>query len=260
MTYVSPKVPTLYTVLTGGSAANSVDIYGNNTNAFVLEKGDVVEIQLNNQDTGKHPFHLHGHNFQILSRADDNAGEYDPTNTTETQFPAVPARRDTLLVRPLSYFVVRFRADNPGVWLFHCHIEWHTSSGLIATFVEAPAELQASLSVPANHYGACAAQNIPTAGNAAGNTVDLFDLAGEHQPPAPLPAGFTARGIVAMVFSCVSAFVGVVVIAWYGSMPITTQPTGGVVSATDGEDAADYDVPVARGDAVEEITEAPKIE
>ena len=251
-------MPTLYTILTGGSAVNSVDIYGNNTNAFILQKGDVVEIQLNNLDTGKHPFHLHGHNFQVLARADDNAGEYDPTNATENQFPSAPVRRDTLLVRPLSYFVVRFRADNPGVWLFHCHIEWHTSSGLIATFIEAPTELQASLTVPSNHYGACAAQSIPTAGNAAGNTVNLYDLDGENMAPAPLPAGFTARGIVALVFSCVSAFVGMAVISWYGSMPITGQAQGGVVSTTTTNEEVDTAVHGARGDAVEEVAGVPK--
>lgn len=45
-------------------------------------------------------------------------------------------------------------------------------------------------------------------GNAAGNTEDLFDLTGENKQVAWHPAGFTAKGIVAMVFSCVSAFLG----------------------------------------------------
>lgn len=122
VTYVQPLVPTLYTVLTSGAAANNVEIYGSNTNAFVLEKDQTVDIVLNNLDTGKHPFHLHGHNFQVLSRSDDNAGEFDPNNSTMNQFPRTPIRRDTLLIRPLSNFVIRFTADNPGVWLFHCHI------------------------------------------------------------------------------------------------------------------------------------------
>jgi len=57
---------------------------------------------------------------------------------------------------------------------------------------------------------------MPTAGNAAGNTKDLFDLTGANVSPAPLPAGFTPRGIVALTFSIVAGLLGVAVIAWYG--------------------------------------------
>ena len=55
---------------------------------------------------------------------------------------------------------------------------------------------------------------MPYTGNAAGNTVDYLNLDGQNEMPAPLPSGFTARGIVALVFSCVSAFLGIAVIAW----------------------------------------------
>lgn len=107
-----PKVPSLYSALTTGSAASNPIIYGTDTNPFVLKKNDIVDIILNNDDTGKHPFHLHGHNFQVLARPDDNAGHHDPNNHTD--FPAVPMRRDTVIVRPSSNFVIRFKADNPG--------------------------------------------------------------------------------------------------------------------------------------------------
>lgn len=80
--------------------------------------------------------------------------------------------------------------------------------------IEAPQELQKSLTIPENHYAACRDSNTPAAGNAAGNTLDVLDLTGENKSPPPLPAGFTARGIVALVFSCVSAFVGMGFIAW----------------------------------------------
>ena len=80
--------------------------------------------------------------------------------------------------------------------------------------IEAPLELQKTLSIPEDHYAACKAQNIPIAGNAAGNTVNVLDLTGENKMVALLPAGFTARGIVALVFSCISAFLGMAAIAW----------------------------------------------
>lgn len=123
-------------------------------------------------------------------------------------------RRDTFMVNPSANFVIRFKADNPGVWLFHCHIDWHLATGLAATMIEAPLELQNTLQVPENHYDACRAAQRPYAGNAAGNTQDVLDLKGQNESVKPLPSGFTAGGIVALVFSCFSAFLGMAVIAW----------------------------------------------
>lgn len=94
--------------------------------------------------------------------------------------------------------------------------EWHLASGLVATMVEAPDVLQKTITIPQNHYDACAAaaSPTPTAGNAAANTQDFLDLTGENLSVAPLPDGFTAKGIVAMVFSILAAFLGMAVIAW----------------------------------------------
>ena len=210
ITYRRPVVPTLYSALTTGESATDPAVYGSSTNAYVLEKGQVVEIIVNNYDPGKHPFHLHGHNFQAAVRSAEEAGPY----TNNETFPRVPMRRDTFMVRPNGNIVLRFRADNPGIWLFHCHIEWHVASGLIATMIEAPSELQKFLKIPQDHYDACTKQGFPIAGNAAGNKDDFLNLKGENLPPKPLPAGFEAKGIVALVFSIVAAFLGMAVISW----------------------------------------------
>lgn len=94
-------------------------------------------------------------------------------------------RRDTVTVNANSYAVLRFQADNPGVWLFHCHIEWHVIMGLMATIIEAPEELTGSL-IPADHQEVCKVQNIPIDGNAAGNTVNPLNLTGANtMPPNP---------------------------------------------------------------------------
>ncbi|KAJ4288632.1 hypothetical protein N0V90_011869 [Kalmusia sp. IMI 367209] len=225
VTYVHPKVPTLYTVLSTGNNATNPAIYGSHTNQFVLAANEVVEIILNNDDPGKHPFHLHGHSFQVVHRSDEEAGFYDANSASA--FPTTPMRRDTILVHPNGNIVLRFKSDNPGVWLFHCHIEWHVASGLVATIIEAPLSIQKQLSgkIPQNHLDACKAGSVPTQGNAAGNTEDLLDLKGETSFPGPIPAGFTARGIVALVFSCVAAFLGMAVISWYGMAPIKAKST-----------------------------------
>ncbi|KAE8867294.1 hypothetical protein PTNB73_05388 [Pyrenophora teres f. teres] len=225
ITYVSPKVPTLYSVLSTGANATDAVIYGSNTNSFVLAQNQVVEIVLNNNDPGKHPFHLHGHVFQVVTRSAPDSGPYDPSNTT-TPSPT-PMRRDTILVYPNGHIVLRFRSDNPGVWLFHCHIEWHVASGLTATMIEAPLAVQAQLkdNIPADHWKVCEEKGVLTKGNAAGNTVDFADLRGENAPPGRVPSGFTKRGVVALVFSCLSAFLGLGVIGWYGLRPVGGIPT-----------------------------------
>lgn len=78
------------------------------------------------------------------------------------------------------------------VWLFHCHIDWHLYTGLIATMIEAPLTLQKTLTLPRDHLDACSAAQVPYTGNAAGNTVDLLDLSGENEALAPLPAGYAS--------------------------------------------------------------------
>lgn len=221
-------------------------MYGVNSNAYILGDQQVVEIVLNNHDPGKHPFHLHGHAFQAVVRGDDDSGDYDANAVLNGSvvLPRRPMRRDTLLVRPNGHIVMRFKSDNPGVWLFHCHIEWHVDSGLVMTFVEvglsppsilrpppfqistnplttqSPLTLQKTLSsrIPEDHYAACAALSppMPTLGNAAGNVENLYDLSGANVSPDPLPDGFQTKGIVAMTFSILAGLIGVGVVVWYG--------------------------------------------
>ncbi|KAL3456104.1 Cupredoxin [Aspergillus heterothallicus] len=226
ISYTAPKVPTLYTVMSAGALATDATVYGDFTHTTVLGHNDVVEIIVNNQDSGSHPFHLHGHVFQVIARyppmgadfydyADaTDAIPFDPAN--HTAFPASPPRRDTIVVPPMGYVVLRFRADNPGVWLFHCHIDWHMMQGLAMTFVEAPLQIQDQLTIPQDHIDACKAAGFAYEGNAAGNTEDYLDLQGQKVQPGWIPDGFTARGIVSMVFSVLSAFLGMGAIVLYG--------------------------------------------
>lgn len=226
ISYTAPKVPTLYTVMSAGDLATNALVYGDNTHTQVLGHNDIVEIVLNNEDSGSHPFHLHGHVFQIVDRfpalgadffdyadATDSV-TYDPSN--HSAFPSYPARRDTIIVPPMGYVVLRFRADNPGVWLFHCHIDWHLMQGLAMTFVEAPLLIQERLHIPEDHIAACHAAGVAYEGNAAANTENYLDLKGENRQPGWIADGFTPRGIVSMVFTVLSAFLGMGSIVLYG--------------------------------------------
>ncbi|UKZ80571.1 hypothetical protein TrVFT333_008333 [Trichoderma virens FT-333] len=215
ITYTKPKVPSLYTAMSAGNLADNAAVYGEFTHPFVLKKDEIVQIVVNNLDSGRHPFHLHGHAFQAIHRSEEEAGTFEDENLSESDYPSVPMRRDTLVIWPNGNIVMRFKADNPGVWLFHCHIEWHVASGLLATFVEAPLEIQKQFTIPDDHLAVCDASGSPTKGNAAANTVDFLDLTGENKPPGTIPGGFTPRGIVALVFSCITGILGVIVVAWY---------------------------------------------
>ncbi|KAK6540194.1 hypothetical protein TWF694_009013 [Orbilia ellipsospora] len=224
ITYVAPKVPTLYTALSAGNVTMNPTIYGRDTNPHVFKHHDVVELVVNNNDPGKHPFHLHGHAFQLAYRSDEDAGLYNASDSS-IEFAKKPMRRDTALIKPGGNMVLRFRADNPGVWLFHCHIEWHIQSGLVATFIEAPDVLQTAQKIPQDHLDVCMGQNLATVGNAAANDKNFLDLTGQNLSVPPIPAGFTARGIVALVFSIIAAFLGLAVITLYGSQEIKQKRT-----------------------------------
>ncbi|KAJ5647213.1 Multicopper oxidasetype 2 [Penicillium lividum] len=170
-TYIAQDVPTLYTANTvGAEFASNPAVYGQ-VNPFVVKHNEVVEIVINNHHENLHPWHLHGHQFQVLQRSLEGyfTGQYFK-NVSKT-----PIRRDTIMLNPHGHAVLRFRADNPGVWLLHCHVEWHVSAGLMATIIEAPETFpQSENPPPQSHYNVCAAYPNPISGNAAGkNGLDL---------------------------------------------------------------------------------------
>lgn len=170
--YVDQDVPTLYSVATTGNYNTNPTVYGQ-VNPQIVEKGAIVELVVNNLDVALHPFHLHGHQFQVIERPASGAGTWPGTTTPS----ANPAFKDTVTVNGASYAVIRFQADNPGVWLFHCHIEWHVEMGLTATIIEAPEELR-GFEIPQDHIDVCKIQGSPYEGNAAGNTKDYTNTTG----------------------------------------------------------------------------------
>ncbi|KAF9179824.1 hypothetical protein BGZ51_006637 [Haplosporangium sp. Z 767] len=211
ITYVHPKVPTLYTALTTGNLSSNPEVYGKYTHPIVIKHNEWIEIIINNDDPGNHPFHLHGHIFQIVGRSE---GKYDGNGPYPGYFNTTnPSRRDTVLVPSEQNVAIRFQANNPGVWLFHCHIEWHLQAGLATTFIEAPELMPSILKVDPTHIEHCKALGIPYSGNAAGN--EGLDLTGANVGPNPLPGTFTAKGIVALVFTIIAALLGLGTVIWY---------------------------------------------
>ncbi|KAF2267368.1 laccase-1 [Lojkania enalia] len=83
-----------------------------------------------------HPIHLHGHDFFVLAAAE--SASYDSSVTLNLEN---PPRRDVANLPASGYLVIAFLTDNPGAWLMHCHIGWHTSEGLALQFVERESEI-----------------------------------------------------------------------------------------------------------------------
>lgn len=188
ITYKSPKVPTLYTARSAGQLAANPEVYGTYTHSFVLEKDEIVDVVINNLDKGRHPFHLHGHAFQLIYRSDEAGVYYEDSNFTAADFYPTPMRRDTVLVEANAFLIFRFKADHAGVWIMHCHIEFHMTSGLMMTFITDPLSLQ-NITIPDDHLDACKKAGVSTTGNAAANQLDYLNLDGQPEPPQPLPAG-----------------------------------------------------------------------
>ncbi|XP_069675528.1 uncharacterized protein [Periplaneta americana] len=103
-----------------------------------IPKGAVVQMVLIDTYKGSlsHPFHLHGHGFNVISAGYlppelMNAKDIDGLlRTRKLQFPKSPVMKDTLAVPALGYAVIRFIANNPGFWYFHCHFMYHHAIGM----------------------------------------------------------------------------------------------------------------------------------
>lgn len=84
---------------------------------LTLQKGTSHIIRLENRTRWLHPIHLHGHSFEL----------------TDPRIPTLSARatRDTVLLGPNDATEIAFVADNPGMWMLHCHVLEHQSSGMM---------------------------------------------------------------------------------------------------------------------------------
>lgn len=87
-----------------------------------------------------------------------------------------------VVIPPLGYLVLRFKADNPGVWFFHCHIDFHHVGGMNAVFIESPDILQRQqLTVPPSGIRLCKAHGQAPLGNCAGQTGSISASDAEKQ-------------------------------------------------------------------------------
>ncbi|KAG6697530.1 hypothetical protein I3842_09G206200 [Carya illinoinensis] len=99
-----------------------------------LKYNSVVQIVLQNTAIiarENHPIHLHGFNFHVLAQG---FGNYDPVNGLKKFNLFDPQIRNTIAVPTGGWAVNRFKANNPGIWMAHCHLDVHLPWGLGMAF------------------------------------------------------------------------------------------------------------------------------
>ncbi len=88
------------------------------SNKILIRKGENIRIILFNNSMMRHPMHLHGHDFRLLSQQ----GEY-------------AIMKNIIDIMPMEKDTLEFAANEPGGdWFFHCHILYHMMSGMGRVF------------------------------------------------------------------------------------------------------------------------------
>jgi FtsP/CotA-like multicopper oxidase with cupredoxin domain len=84
---------------------------------LTFEQGAPVLLRVKNEIGPYHPFHLHGQFFQIVTRNGEVAAE--------------PGLKDTVLLDSMEEVTLLTYFENPGEWMYHCHIPEHAELGMM---------------------------------------------------------------------------------------------------------------------------------
>ncbi|EAU89560.1 laccase 3 [Coprinopsis cinerea okayama7 len=138
-TFDEPPLPVMLQIMSGAHTPQDLLPAGG---VYTLPKNAVVELSMPGGSVGSpHPMHLHGHAFSVVRSA--GSSTYNFVN---------PVQRDVVSIGQAGDNVtIRFRTDNSGPWILHCHIDWHLVLGLSVVFAEDVPTIAASNPPPAWH-------------------------------------------------------------------------------------------------------------
>lgn len=127
----------------------------------ILKSGQIAELIINAKDHMRHPWHLHGQPFQVVSLG---AGREGPLNYHSLDTAAgrryqddlqfwrdsnrTPMTRDSINIPGNSYAVLRIKSEFEGKWLLHCHVDWHMAKGLGVVLQILPSNATNSAEIP----------------------------------------------------------------------------------------------------------------
>jgi FtsP/CotA-like multicopper oxidase with cupredoxin domain len=166
--YVAPRLPLMEGAEAAMTSCDEVECQQGCycTTVIDIPYGKTVDLIMSSMEAeyfgNHHAMHLHGHDFAVLKigypEYHNETGHWTKANsdiscnhlctnptwspekqTNDVRKPANdvttrPVIKDTIMVPAYGYVVVRFKAINPGYWLFHCHQESHHMEGMAALF------------------------------------------------------------------------------------------------------------------------------
>lgn len=114
---------------------------------YHIELGALVDVMIYDErplPELNHPFHLHGYSFCVMYANQfvnavnkDNITNKDVMRELDAHMSRLKngyykhcAPKDTIIVPNTGFVILRFKADNPGWWFFHCHFTWHAATGM----------------------------------------------------------------------------------------------------------------------------------
>ncbi|KAG5677062.1 hypothetical protein PVAND_006846 [Polypedilum vanderplanki] len=108
-----------------------------------VELGSIVELVIVDEAEAvsqlNHPFHLHGYRLYVTGMGQHPDGIPMTVNLAKQMIKQRTLRKslnnmhpikDTISIPSRGYTIFRFKADNPGWWILHCHFEWHVNVGM----------------------------------------------------------------------------------------------------------------------------------
>ncbi|KAM0972266.1 hypothetical protein ACFX2H_019797 [Malus domestica] len=126
------------------------------TKVVVLEYNASVELVLQGTNvlaSDNHPVHLHGYSFYVVGWG---FGNFNPKKDPLSYNLVDPPEESTVGVPKNGWVAIRFRADNPGVWVMHCHIERHQTWGMTTVFlVKNGVDLKSKILPPPHDLPTC---------------------------------------------------------------------------------------------------------
>ncbi|KAJ3716768.1 laccase [Lentinula guzmanii] len=162
VSFVPPTVPVLLQILSGATTAAELLPSGS---VYTLPLNSVIQLSFNTAAVaaigGPHPFHLHGHTFDVVRSAGSSVYNY-----------INPPRRDVVSTGAATDNVtIRFATDNAGPcnsW-FISHIDWHLEAGFAIVFAEDAPDVAAANPVPDAWSQLCPTYDALTSAQLGGN-------------------------------------------------------------------------------------------
>lgn len=147
----------------------------------------------------------------------------------------------------------RFIANNPGIWYFHCHIDWHMAAGLNMIIIEAPFQLHAGYAsgqivVPQSHKDICTYDN---------KNLAIVRPAGEGSVTVSATATFSDQLIITIA-SIVGGIVLVMIMIasyYYYSRSNTAKAAGSIELSTISKSEDNNNIDITRVTSSDELME-----